>query len=95
MVKKRKFRGHHKGVKLRDDEILQASRENYKRLNIPVSAKKAFTKEYQFQAWGTSVDSRTGRVGTPMQKLHQLGDLLAKVCALPRVSKKLLQNPLA
>ena len=94
MVKKRKFRGHDKNKEFRDDEILQASRENYKKLNIPVSSKKAFTKEYQFQAWGTSVDSRTGRVGTPIQKLHQLGDLLAKVCALPRVSKKLLQKTL-
>ena len=32
---------------------------------------KAFDKEYCFKAWGTQVDSSSGRVGTPLQKLRQ------------------------
>ena len=67
------------------------SRDQYKRHGIPTSESKAVSKADRFTAWGTEVDSKSGRVGTPMIKLKQLSQLIASVCKLPRVSKKLLQ----
>ena len=80
--------------KFRDEEIVDASRKQYQELGIPVSEKKQFTKVYSFQAWGTHVDSQSGRVGTPLEKLKQLERLLVDVCQLPKVSQKLLQRTL-
>ena len=94
VVPNRKLRRASKSVAFRDDEINHASRERYAKLGIPISKKKQFTKEYSFQAWGTSVDSVTGRVGTPMLKLKQLEGLLLDVCQLPKISQKLLQKTL-
>ena len=94
VVPNRKLRRVSKSNLFRDDEINHASRERYDKLGIPISKKKQFTKEYTFQAWGTSVDSVTGRVGTPMLKLKQLEGLLLDVCQLPKVSQKLLQKVL-
>ena len=81
-----------KGNTYRDEAVIRASRAYYKQLGIPVSEKKAFTKEGQFQAWGTAVDSNSGRVGTPLQKLKQLSNLILQVCRLPKVTQKLIQK---
>ena len=94
LVPNRKHRKSQPPKKFRDEEIIEASRAQYKELDIPVSEKKQFTKVYSFQAWGTHVDSRSGRVGTPKEKLKQLERLLVAVCQLPRVSQKLLQRTL-
>ena len=92
IVPSRKLRRASKVATFRDDEINHASRERYEKLGIPISKKKQFTKEYSFQAWGTAVDSSTGRVGTPMMKLKQLEKLLLDVCQLPQISQKFLQK---
>ena len=77
---------------LRDDEILAASRQHYKDLRIPVSSKKAVTKAYEFQAWGTHVDSNSGRVGAPLEKLCHLVVAARQFLQLPAVNRKLLQR---
>eukprot|EP00438_Fugacium_kawagutii_P028079 Skav223928 [mRNA] locus=scaffold2593:382825:387213:+ [translate_table: standard] len=56
----------------RDEELLANSRSQYERHQIPTSKNKAFEKEPNFVAWGTEVDSRSGRVGAPLIKLRQL-----------------------
>ena len=76
----------------RDEEIMRKSREQYQKHGVPTSAHKAFDKESRFVAWGTEVDSKSGRVGTPLLKLSQLAGLIARVCKLQKVGKKLLQS---
>ena len=75
----------------RDNHIIASSRQQYAAQGIPRSEKKAFQKADRFVAWGTEVDNKTGRVGTPLVKLKHLHDVLVSVCRLPRVSKKMLQ----
>ena len=77
---------------LRDDEILASSRGRYAELRIPVSAKKAVTKACSFQAWGTHVDSSSGRVGAPVHKLRHLLLASRQLLQLPCVNRKLLQR---
>eukprot|EP00435_Cladocopium_sp_Y103_P007248 s2633_g2.t1 len=80
------------GDSFRDEEIIRDSRAYYAKNDIPTSAKKAFEKSDNFVAWGTEVDSRSGRVGTPIRKLRQLGKVLLEVLDLRKVSKKMLQQ---
>jgi hypothetical protein len=86
----RKYRN--KNQKFRDEVIMQQSREQYSNHGIPTSAYKAFDKQSTFVAWGTEVESRSGRVGAPRFKLQQLASLLVRVCKLPVVTRKLLQG---
>ncbi len=92
ITEKRKFTKGKNRQPYRDEVVMHKSREHYVRLGIPTSDKKAFTKQPSFQAWGTCVDSNSGRVGTPLFKLRQLRDLLEQVCNLPAVTKKLIQK---
>lgn len=66
--------------------LLKNSRTQYDKHSIPTSAKKAFSKADRYVAWGTEVDSKTGRVGTPQWKLYQLSQLIAKACELKTVA---------
>ena len=77
---------------LRDEEIMRSSRAHYVALNVPTSSKKAFTFKPKFVAWGTSVDSASGRVGTPLAKLRHLLQATVEFCALRSCTKKLLQR---
>ena len=72
--------------KFRDDHIIASSRQQYAAQGIPRSEKKAFQKADGFIAWGTEVDNKTGRVGTPLVKLKHLHDVLVSVCRLPKES---------
>ena len=81
-----------KGVRYRDEELIEQSRRQYSAQGIPTSEKKAFQKADTFTAWGTEVDNKSGRVGAPLIKLKQLASLLTRVCSLPTVSQKLLQS---
>lgn len=85
-------RNRKSGTKYRDEIIMQDSRSQYAKHGIPTSAKKAFDKQSVFVAWGTEVENRSGRVGTPRFKLQQLSSLIVRVCKLPVVSRKLLQG---
>ena len=78
--------------RFRDEDIVDQSRAQYEKLGIPTSSKKAFEKCSKFVAWGTEVDSKSGRVGTPQSKLRHLADILSATCKLKLVSKKLLQG---
>lgn len=79
-------------IKYRDEDIVGQSREQYARLGLPVSSKKQFTKCANFTAWGTNVDSASGRVGVGIEKLKRIADLIVDVCKLKRVTQKLLQK---
>ena len=81
-----------KSEKFRDEVLIEKSRQQYDRHGIPTSKHKAFNKADRFVAWGTQLDNKTGRVGAPLVKLKHLTALLAKVCRLKHVSKKLLQG---
>lgn len=78
--------------KFRDEDIMDASRTKYGQEGIPISAKKAYTKSKKFVAWGTEVDSESGRVGSPILKLRQLCDIIIAYCRLKSASKKLTQQ---
>lgn len=80
--------------RFRDNEVVEQSRARYNDLGIPTSSKKAFSYQMDFQAWGTEVNSSSGRVGTPLTKLKQLSNLIGQVCSLKVVGKKLLQRVL-
>ena len=90
--KLRKRIGHSGQCKLRDVDIIERSRAQYAKLRIPTSSSKAFTRESKFVAWGTEVDSASGRVGCPAVKLLQIGFLILEVCSLPVVGKRCLQQ---
>ena len=75
-----------------DESLVQGSRKRYAELGLPRSIKKAFDKEYCFKAWGTQVDSSSGRVGTPLQKLRQVEELTLRLISQKHASKKALQK---
>ena len=75
-----------------DEELIARSRQQYAKLRLPVSADKRFTKLSKFKVWGTEVDSSSGRVGTPIDKLRQLCQVTCSVLRLRRVSKKCLEQ---
>ena len=81
-----------KGARFRDEVIIEASRAKYQEEGIPTSKKKSFNKAGNFVAWGTEVDSASGRVGAPLAKLRQLGKVLTQVLELAKVSKKMLRQ---
>ena len=72
--------------------LIEASRNRYAELGLPRSLKKAFQKEYSFKAWGTCVDSESGRVGAPVTKLRQIEMLTAPIISSGRITKKALQK---
>lgn len=78
--------------KHRDEEITHAARAQYAVLGLPRSEKKAFDKQYAFKAWGTSVDSQTGNVSAPIEKLRQIETLTAALLSHGVASKKALQK---
>lgn len=75
-----------------DEVIMSNSRAKYKELGLPRSEKKAFDKSYSFKAWGTSVDSSSGRIGTPTEKLRQIESLTTALLSVGQASKKALQK---
>lgn len=75
-----------------DVGLVQASRDRYAELGLPRSEKKAFQKEYSFKAWGTCVDSKSGRVGAPVTKLRQIEMLTTPIISSGRITKKALQK---
>lgn len=89
ILKKKKFRD--RGI-FQDEEIMQRSRNKYKELGLPRSEKKAFNKEYCFKAWGSSVDSETGRIGSPVEKLRQVEELTIALLRTGCATKKALQK---
>ena len=75
-----------------DELLMEKSRQAYDRWNLPRSKKKSFDKEYSFKAWGTSVDSVSGFVNTPLEKLQQIGSLTSSLLDLGKATKKSLQK---
>ena len=71
-----------------DVRLVEASRQRYAELGLPRSEKKAFQKEYCFKAWGTCVDSKSGRVGASMSKLRQIEALTSPIISSGRITKK-------
>lgn len=61
-------------------------------MGLPRSEKKAFDKEYAFKAWGTWVDSQTGQVSAPVEKLRQIESLTLAVLTYGVASKKAMQK---
>ena len=78
--------------KQEDEVITSKARQHYQHLGLPRSAKKAFDKEYSFKAWGTSVDSNTGQVSSPIEKLRQIEVLTLTLLKHGLASKKALQK---
>ena len=76
VVDKKQYRSR---VENEDVKLLDASRQRYAELGLPRSSKKGFEKEYTFKAWGTCVDSASGRVGAPVEKLRQIEESIAKI----------------
>lgn len=57
-------------IAFEDERIMKDSRDRYRALNLPRSEKKAFDKAYEFKAWGTSINSQTGRAGAPKENIR-------------------------
>ena len=89
VLEKKKFRS--RGI-LEDETITHKARAKYDELGLPRSMKKSFDKEYNFKAWGTAVDSNSGRVGAPCDKLRQIESLVCALLDNGFASKKSLQK---
>ena len=81
-----------KRVQLRDDVIMRDSREHYTVINMPRALEKAFAKQSDFVSWGAAVSNCTGRVGTPLAKLHAIATATIRFLKLPFVTKKACQQ---
>ena len=79
-------------VAFEDERIMKDSRDRYRALNLPRSEKKAFDKAYEFKAWGTSINSQTGRAGAPKEKLRQIETLATSLLRGGYATKKALQK---
>ena len=77
---------------LKDETLLEASRKHYEVVGLPRALSKAFDKSFRFVAWGTEVNSHSGRVGVPNEKLASIADLTLDFLDLPGVTKKSLQQ---
>lgn len=77
---------------LQDEVITKKTRARYEELGLPRSLKKAFDKSYNFEAWGTCVDSKSGRVSAPIEKLRQIETLTVALLATGEATKKALQK---
>ena len=75
-----------------DETIMHKSREHYKKLGLSRSEKKAFDKQYEFKAWGTLVNSSSGWVSSPLEKLRQIESLTVALLQCGRATKKALQK---
>ena len=75
-----------------DDHLIEASRSRYRELGLPTSEKKAINKSYDFKAWGTALNSQSGRVGSPVEKLKQIEQLACLLLKEGFASKKALQK---
>ena len=62
----------------RDEDVTDRARARYAELKLPRSEKKFFDKAYSFKAWGTEVDSQSGRVSAPLEKLRQIAKQVRK-----------------
>lgn len=78
--------------KCRDEEIMNLSRCQYEKLGLPRSHKKAFDKQYNFKAWGTQIDSQSGNVSAPPEKLRQIETLVAAILKCGSATQKALQK---
>ena len=76
----------------RDEEIMAKSRDHYDAVGLPRSVAKGFSKDYNFTAWGTEVDSFSGRVGVRLQKLQTIVDLVLGAFSLDYVTKRAMQQ---
>jgi hypothetical protein len=87
-------RKHEVGEKagMPDWAIVERSRAEYHRLGLPRAEAKAFEIQRSFVAWGTEVDSSSGRCGTPEEKRRQLFFLTCLTISSNRVTKKLMQS---
>ena len=74
----------------RMDFVFEQSHRAYPENDVERAESKAFWNEEHFVAWGTEVDSPTGRVGTPIEKRQAL----MQACNLKHVSKGLLEQAL-
>ena len=84
---------HHRDRHTEEDtRLINASRNRYEELGLPISKKKSFNKEYSFKAWGTCVDSKSGRVGAPVPKLRQIESLTLALLEDGRITQKALQK---
>ena len=77
---------------LGDELLMQRSRDAYEKWGLPVSKKKAFDKHDSFKAWGTCVDSASGKVSAPGEKLRQIETLTALLLKQGKATKKATQK---
>ena len=89
VLEKKKLRNR---AVLEDEVITHKTRTKYDKLGLPRSMKKSFDKEYTFKAWGTVVDSNSGCVSAPGDKLRQIEALVCAVLDNGYASKKSLQK---
>ena len=76
----------------RDSEIVRDSRAAYVKRNLPRSIEKGFVREPDFIAWGSAVSNRSGRVGSPLEKLALISSVTLDFHSVQLVSKKMMQQ---
>ena len=71
------------GGRLADLDRIEASRQKYAEVGLPVASGKSFDQEQDFEVWGTRVSGHSGRVGVDQDKLRQVFRLLVSGLGLP------------
>ena len=82
-------------TKLRDEEIMEASRCMYERVGWNRSLHKTFDKIQDFTAWGTWVNSASGKVGAPLPRRQTIIELTLGLLNLDYVTQKTMQQALS
>jgi len=82
-------------TKLRDEEIMETSRCMYERVGWNRSIHKTFDKIQDFTAWGTSVNSASGKVGAPLPRRQTIIELTLGLLNLDYVTQKTMQQALS
>ena len=75
-----------------DTEMQAKAREAYAKAQLPVSEKKCFSRELQFTAWGTEVNSTSGSVAAPVDRRKQILLLTFQVLGLRFVTGDIMAS---
>ena len=73
-------------------EATAQSHAGYETSGLERSLPKTFTEQEQFVAWGTGVDSKSGRVGVPLPKMAAIWGLLYRTLFVPCITRRALEK---
>ena len=80
------------GPSLEVDALLSRAHAACEQSGLSRVPSKAFKHQLHFRAWGAEVDGDVGTVASPGEVRYRLAEVVARLPAEPRVSKRFLQR---